>query len=302
VREPLNWSRDGLGWPHQENSRFVGVGGLHWHVQRLGPRAAPQLVLIHGTGASSHSWRTLAPLLAQGFGVVWFDLPGHAFTHTPPEQDLSLPGMARAVGELLAVLKLRPALLVGHSAGAAVAAQLVLDRTVAPQAVAAINGALLPLHGVAGQVFSPLARLLAAQPLVPRLFAWNAGRRSVVQRLIDGTGSRLDAEGMRLYGRLVGDAGHAAGALRMMASWDLQGLAQRLPSLPVPLHLVAGALDRTVPDGHSARVHRMVPGSTLTLLQGLGHLAHEENAAAVAAALASALHQAAAKRPPAAPD
>ena len=295
MSEPLNWTRDGLTWPHQHTSHFVGVGALNWHVQRLGHRSAPLVVLIHGTGSSSHSWRALAPWLAQRFDVLWFDLPGHAFTHTPISQDLSLPGMAQAVGQLLAALKLHPAVLVGHSAGAAVAAQLVLERIVAPQAVAAINGALLPLHGVAGKFFSPMARLLAAQPLVPRLFAWNASRQAVLQRLIDSTGSKLDAQGLRLYGRLVGDAGHAAGALRMMASWDLQDLAKRLPSLPVPLFLVAGGQDRTLPHDHAERVRRRVPGAHLQLLPRLGHLAHEEDASAVGAALAPAWDLAAAQ-------
>lgn len=289
MAEALDWAHDSLTWPHAQASRFVAVGDLRWHVQRLGPVGAPQLVLIHGTGSSSHSWRHLAPLLAARFEVLQFDLPGHAFTHTPAAHALSLPGIANAVADLLARLQVRPAALIGHSAGAAIAAQLVLDGRIAPQALVAVNGALLPLHGLAGRVFSPLARLFAANQVVPRLFAWNASRHSVVQRLIAGTGSQLDADGLRLYGRLVGDAGHAAGALRMMAAWDLQALAERLPQLAVPLHLVAGARDRTLPHDHSARVQRRVPGSRLTLLAGLGHLAHEEDAMAVLAALAPAL-------------
>ena len=289
MAESLDWARDSLTWPHSQASRFVGVGGLRWHVQRLGLPGALRVLLIHGTGSSSHSWRRLAPLLAARFDVVQFDLPGHGFTHTPASQALSLPAIADAVADLLSQLDWRPALLVGHSAGAAIAAQLVLGRQVAPAAVVAINGALLPLHGLAGRVFSPLARALAGQSLVPRLFAWNASRPSVVQGLIDGTGSRLDGEGVRLYVRLVADAGHAAGALRMMAAWDLQALAARLPELGVPLHLIAGARDLTLPHDHSRRVQQRVPGARLTVLDGLGHLAHEEDAAAVGDAMGPAL-------------
>lgn len=286
VADPLNWAHDSLSWPHARASAFVSVGALRWHVQRLGPSGAPQIVLIHGTGSSSHSWRHLAPLLCTDFEVVQFDLPGHGFTHTPASQALSLPGIADAVASLLALLQVRPALVIGHSAGAAVAAQLVLDQSIAPQALVALNGALLPLHGVAGRIFSPMARALASQTVVPRLFAWNASRPAVVERLIAGTGSQLDAEGLRLYGRLVSDAGHAAGALRMMAAWDLQALAVRLPQLAVPLHLVAGARDRTLPHGHSERVQQAVPRAQLSLLARLGHLAHEEDAARVLAVLA----------------
>jgi magnesium chelatase accessory protein len=290
--EALDWARDGPAWPHHEASRFVKLGALRWHLQRLAPRSgssAPQVLLIHGTGASCHSWRLLAPLLAERFEVIAPDLPGHAFTITPSRQALSLPAMARALAALLGAEQVRPDLVIGHSAGAAIAAQLCLDGHVAPQALLAINGAMLPLHGVAGQVFSPLARLLAANPLVPRLFAWQASRPVVLASLLEGTGSRLDSEGARLYGRLVADPGHARGALRMMAAWDLRALALALPRLPLPLHLLAGERDRTLPHDHARRIQRSVPGATLRVLPGLGHLAHEEDARAVMAAIASAL-------------
>ena len=288
----LDWSLEGPRWPHQAHSRFVEVGALRWHVQRFeatSGRCAPLALLIHGTGASSHSWRTLVPHFVERFEVLTLDLPGHAFTRTPASQPLTLNGMADALANLLDALHLQPALVVGHSAGAAIGAQLCLAGRAKPAALVSINGALLPLHGVAGRLFSPLARVLAAQPLVPRVFAWGAAQPMVLQSLLDSTGSRIDAEGQRLYGRLVADATHAAGALRMMASWDLQPLAEALPRLSVPLHLLHGLRDRTVPPGQSERVRALVPDATLTLLHGLGHLAHEENALRVWQAIAATL-------------
>jgi magnesium chelatase accessory protein len=290
--EPLDWARDGPTWPHHAHSHFIDVGPLRWHVQRFAAcrRAnAPLALLLHGTGSSAHSWRALAPLLAERYELLVPDLPGHAFTCTPAAQPLSLPGMAQAVAALLEAQQLRPALVIGHSAGAAIGVQLCLEGHVAPAALVSINGALLPLHGLAGRVFSPLARLLAAQPIVPRLFAWRAAKPAVLQRLLDSTGSKLDAEGQRLYSRLVADATHAAGALRMMAEWDLQPLVQALPRLKLPLHLLAGKRDLTVPPAHSQRVQSLVPGAVFHALPGLGHLAHEEDAAAVMAAMAAAL-------------
>ena len=61
----LDWARDGPHWPHRTASRFVDAGGCRWHVQvhRAAP-ARPVLWLLHGTGAASHSWRGLVPLLA----------------------------------------------------------------------------------------------------------------------------------------------------------------------------------------------------------------------------------------------
>ena len=69
-----------------------------WHVQRMGK--GPGLLMLHGTGASTHSWELLEPLLARRFQVVAPDLPGHGFTTAKKAPDLSLPGMARSVGAL----------------------------------------------------------------------------------------------------------------------------------------------------------------------------------------------------------
>jgi magnesium chelatase accessory protein len=279
-------------WPHESHSLRVDAGGLHWLLLRMGRRGAPQLLLLHGTGASSHSWRGLLPLLARHFDTLALDLPGHGRTATPSPRGLSLPGMAASLGELLRQLPFAPALIVGHSAGAAIAVQLVLAGHAAPRAIISLNGALLPLHGLAGRVFSPMAKLLALNPLVPRLFAWRAAEPRVLQRLVDGTGSRLDAEGLALYGRLVADPAHAAGALGMMAQWDLQPLAARLPALGVPLHLVVGEQDRTLPPAQAEQVRARTPQATLTRLSGLGHLAHEEAPAQVAALIVSIARQA----------
>ena len=118
----LDWDTDGRDWPNREASRFVEAGGLRWHVQCAGDRRRPVVVLLHGTGASSHSWRDLLPLLAEHAFVVAPDLPGHGFSGTPAERSgFTLPGMARGVSELLRALRLEPQLIAGHSAGAAVA-------------------------------------------------------------------------------------------------------------------------------------------------------------------------------------
>ena len=59
----LDFDRDGREWPHRDKSRFVKVGNLTFHVQIMGDGAP--LLLIHGTGASSHSWRDIMPILAR---------------------------------------------------------------------------------------------------------------------------------------------------------------------------------------------------------------------------------------------
>ena len=270
----LSWITDGADWPNRAASSFVESGGIRWHVQRMG--AGPTLLLLHGTGAATHSWRGLLPILAEHYDVIAPDLPGHGFTSSPAPHRLSLPGMAADVGELLRKLDATPAIVAGHSAGAAILARMCLDGRIAPDLLVSLNGALLPLGGVAGHLFSPLAKLLVLNPLVPRLFAWQASSPGAVERLLDNTGSRIDAAGIAQYRRLVRSTAHVAAALRMMANWQLEPLKRDLPRLTTKLLLVAASNDRTITPDTARRVAALVPGATIEPVAGLGHLAHEE--------------------------
>jgi magnesium chelatase accessory protein len=277
-RGPLRWDRDSDGWPLREHSACVTAAGLEWHVQRYG--SGPVALLLHGTGAASHSWRELGPILARTHTVIAPDLPGHGFTQSLPSSRWSLPGVASAIGALVRAScgeeRDGPVLVVGHSAGAAIAARATLDGVLRPDALVSLNGALAPWSGPAAALFAPLARVLAATPLVPALFARRAADRAVVERLVGNTGSRLDPVGIDCYARVVRAPDHVAGALQMMANWDLAPLARDLPALGERLLLVVGASDRTVPPRESADVHARVPGSRYVELPALGHLAHEE--------------------------
>lgn len=270
----LDWTRDGADWPNRAASRFVDAGGLRWHVQVAG--SGPVLLLLHGTGAATHSWRTLLPHLLEHFTVIAPDLPGHGFSATPPGHQLTLRGISRALRALLTRLDLQPHVAVGHSAGAAIMLRMSIDHLLPAQTLISLNGAMLPLPGLAGVLFPPAARLLSALPFAPQAVAWRATRRDAVERLIRSTGSSLDETGVALYHRLVSNPAHVAGALAMMANWDVAPLVRDLPALAAQLTLIVGNGDETVSPEESRRVHRMVPGSRLVELEGLGHLAHEE--------------------------
>jgi magnesium chelatase accessory protein len=272
---PLSWSEHGAHWPHRDASSFVMAAQMHWHVQRMGQ--GPQMLLLHGTGAATHSWRGLIPLLAPHFSLTAVDLPGHGFTQAPASADFSMHGMAEALAALMAALDLTPQYIVGHSAGAALAMRMTLNGQAKPRKIVALNGALLPLSGVTGQVFASLARLLVLNPLVPRAFAWRAGQPKVLKRLVDATGSKIDDEGLRLYCLLAGNSTHAAAVLAMMASWDLWQLERELPQLDTPLVHLVGLNDRTISPDYARRVKALLPRSELIELPGLGHLAHEES-------------------------
>jgi magnesium chelatase accessory protein len=272
-RKP-DWARESAGWPNREASRFVAAGGVRWHVQLMG--AGPPLLLIHGAGAATHSWRDLAPLLARDFTVIAPDLPGHGFTSTPSGDGLSLPGIARALRALLNTLGMTPACAVAHSAGAGIALHMRLKGWIGDGGIVSLNGALRPYGGSAGQVFSVLTRVLFLNPAAIALFALRARRPGAVARLIENTGSKIDEAGLALYSRLISAPGHIEGTLGMMAHWDLKPLLAEMPNVIGPVTLVTAEQDRAVPPRVAREAQALIPESTVVSLPGLGHLAHEE--------------------------
>lgn len=268
------WEVEGRNWPNREASRFVETPGLKWHVQVAGK--GPAVLLLHGTGAATHSWRDVLPVLAKGFTVIAPDLPGHGFTTGRPRGGLTLPGMARALSDLLAQLEAEPALIVGHSAGAAIALQLVRAGGLATPVIG-FNPALMPFPGLAAKLFPSLAKMLFVNPFVPRMLAGIARIPGETGRFLHrATGSAIDARGISAYEALMGNPRHCGGAMEMMASWDLEALSRDLPHVTSPVLLVHSPADAAVPLASVQEAARRIADCRLEVLPGLGHLAHEE--------------------------
>ncbi|MDJ0940885.1 MAG: alpha/beta fold hydrolase [Woeseiaceae bacterium] len=267
-------------WPNRSASSRIDAGGLTWHVQRMG--AGPPLLLLHGTAASTHTWRDLMPLLAADYDVLAMDLPGHGYSERRNDGLMTLPALSSSVSILLDVLDFRPRFAVGHSAGAAIALRLALDGAIRPELVIGLNAALLPFGGALKVVFSPLARMFANTRLMPRMVARRARDLKAVKRVLVGTGSTIDEAGIDYYQRLLQREGHVAAVLAMMASWDLVPLLDDLPTLDAQLHLVAGERDKAVSPSEADAIARVLPSTEVTRLADCGHLAHEEQPARIA--------------------
>ncbi len=283
----LDWNREGLIWPHRETSTFVAVGRARWHVQRMG--SGPPLLLLHGTGASVHSWRDLMPLLARDYAVTAIDLPRHAFTTGHDAYAMSLPSMALEIAGLLRALELEPAAIVGHSAGAALGLQLALAHG-HKGPIIGLSAALRPFPGPLAQIFPAVAKALFINPLVPRLFAGTIDLAGGTQRFMwRSTHSRIDAAGMACYRTLLKSPDHAGGGLAMMANWDLPSLRTRMGDVPNRVLLIHGAQDPAIPLDWAKDAARWLPDARLDVLPGLGHLAHEEAPEKAAALIAGFL-------------
>jgi magnesium chelatase accessory protein len=295
MTDRLDWTIDGQNWPNRDASRLVRAAGLTWHIQEFG--AGPLIMLVHGTASSTHSWRGLAPLLARTHRVLAMDLPGHGFSGSIPGKVLSLPNMAAATGLLVRELGVTPAFAIGHSAGAAITIRMGRDGALPDTTqLISINGALLPFDGFPGWLFSPLAKLLAVNPLVTRLFNWRATDIATIDRVISGTGSKIDAGGLALYARLFRNPGHVGSALEMMANWNLDTMLDSIGTMRQTLTLIAASGDLAVPAEAAFKIRDRVPAINVELVRGLGHLAHEEQPATIAAILLRLMDTARASR------
>jgi magnesium chelatase accessory protein len=263
-----------------DQSQLVRCGGLNWNVHTSG--SGPRCLLIHGTGASVHTWKNLVPLLAPHLTLTMIDLPGHAGTQTPPHTDLSLPAVAGMLFEFLQQQDHKPELIVGHSAGAAVMLQMCVEHEQTNIPLVSINGAVMPLGGIAGYLFSPLARMSSTNGWMSHFFALRARNKRNVHKVLDSTGSVVDENSFATYSRLFQDPAHVAGVLRMMANWRLEPLTPHLYNLNNEIKLIAADNDKTIALRDTYRLHQLLPHSSVSIVKNKGHLVHEEDPQSIA--------------------
>ncbi len=262
-------------WPNREASRRVVLPRANLHVQRTGN--GEPILLLHGTGSATHTWRRLLPALAGNFDVIAPDLPGHGCSPVPASGSMALEYMADTMMELLRALDVRPVAIIGHSAGAAIALKLARRLGQPTPRILAINGAFEPFGGRLSAVFAPLARAMAALPLLAGVASRRAHDRAVVRRLLAGTGGVPDEVTVDDYCRVLANERHVRATLCMMAQWDLSDLSQDLDALARGCDLLVGANDRAIPPDQAYRIRDRYPAIRLTELGGVGHLAHEED-------------------------
>ncbi len=260
-------------WPLRAHSRVIRCRPHEWHVQVLGQ--GPDLLLLHGAGASAHSFHRLAPLL-QGYRAIMPDLPGQGFTRAGGMMRLGLDAMADDLSTLCADQGWRPVAIIGHSAGGAIALRMTEVLPNPPRCIIGLNAALGPFDGFAGWLFPKLAKAMSASPFVAAIVTRLVSNRNQVEMLLKGTGSTLDPEGVALYQRLVSDKRHVEGTLGMMAQWQLEPLIERLPQIMVPTLLIASDKDRAVPARVSRDAAAVIPRAEYVEIADYGHLLHEE--------------------------
>lgn len=273
MHETPSWVDLGEVWPNRSASHFVEAGGQRWHVQRLG--SGPPLLLIHGTGAATHTWRDLAPRLATRFTVIAPDLPGHGFTTAPRTDLLTLDGIAAELALLLKVLNVRPVIGVGHAAGMAVLLRLALDVDSKFSALVGINASLKPPRRQMWTLLAPAARVGSRSMFVDGL-GTKLASGSLEESLLRSTGSAISVAQSNIYGALMRSRRHMGAINTLFANWDAVALQHDLRKLATPVTLAVALNDPWVPPRTADRLASHFPNARIVEIGDCGHLAHEE--------------------------
>lgn len=262
-------------WPLREFSLTARVAPYRWHLQQMGE--GEDVLLLHGLAGSSHSWRDLIPELAKRYRVTALDLPGHGLTRSYTRSRLSLELIRADLSALLSALDIRPKMIVGHSAGAAIGLDLAANLEGDPAVgVVVINGALESFQGPMAFALPAMARALALNPLIGPFVSQSVSRGDAVAQLLGTMGSSLDERGVACYRHLVADRRHVEGAIGMMASWSLSGLERQLAQIPTATLLIHAANDTAVSVDVARRAADRMPTARLEIIPQGGHLVHEE--------------------------
>jgi pimeloyl-ACP methyl ester carboxylesterase len=238
------------------------------------------VLLIHGLAGSSRTWRATQPSLARTHDVIAPDLLGHGES-AKPMGDYSLGAFASGLRDLLAVLEVPSATIVGHSFGGGVAMQLAYQH---PELC---DRLVLVGSGGLGREVSWLLRLVTlpgAEHLMPLVFPrLVADRGDDLNRMLSRAGVRAPRLGemWRSYASLAGTADRKAfvrtirGVIepggQTVNALDRLYLASHLPTL-----IVWGERDDIIPVAHAHAAHEAISGSRLQILEGVGHFPHVE--------------------------
>ncbi|MEJ6393250.1 alpha/beta fold hydrolase BchO [Gymnodinialimonas sp. 2305UL16-5] len=271
-------------WPNRAHSRIVEAAPHRWHVQTIGD--GDPVLLLHGAGASAHSWTDLITIFQAQNRLLVPDLPGHGFTRSPRGR-ARLTNVAMDLADLMNALEANPNLVVAHSAGAAVALEMVRRNLIAPDRLILVNAALEDFRGAAGVLFPVMAKMLALNPLTGLFLSSGSGSLGQVRSLIRSTGSELTDAALRPYADLVRRRAHVDGTLAMMAQWSLAELNRALPEIETPTLFIHGGNDTAVDTSIAKRAVSAMPNAELIVIDGVGHLAHEEAPERVAAEIAA---------------
>ena len=249
---------------------------IHGHdmAYRMGGRG-PALILLHGIAGSSRTWRDVIPRLTDRFTVIAPDLIGHGQSEKPVG-DYSLGAFASGIRDLLEVLDVDRATIIGQSFGGGVAMQLAYQHPERCERLVLVDS------GGLGREVNWMLRFMTlpgSEYVMPVLFPsfvrnWGDG----LFRTISSRGIRLGriAEMWSAYASLAEAENRQAFARTIRSVIDPGGqtvsaMDRLYLASPMPTLIIWGDRDDIIPVSHAHAAHEAMPGSRLEIIEGVGH-------------------------------
>ncbi len=242
----------------------------------------PPLLLIHGFGASTYTWRYVAPELAQTHRVIAVDLKGFGQSDKPFDERYSVFDQAELLAQLIVDKDLRDLTLVGHSFGGGIALLLALE---ANQRLEGRITRLVLLDSIAYPQNIPVFFRLLDMPLVSQLgvrMVPPSVQTRVALKIAYLDDSKIDPDEVEIYAAPLKTAAgkHAIiHSARQIIPKGLAEIAERYGTIELPTLILWCDHDRIVPLDVGLKLRRTLPYSPLRLIEDCGHMPQEEQPA-----------------------
>ena len=279
----------------REHQRWVTVGGRAMNVIDFGPEdPAGTIVWIHGLAGSWPNWLENLPHFAQTHRCIAMDLPGFGASPMPAET-ISISGYAAAVDELLRVLGVSRAVIVGNSMGGFIGAEIAIRFGTWVQKLVLVSAAGLAIEHqrlrpavhalrVAGDVVALGTRWLASQSDLL------ASRRRSRMAMLSGVVAHPELLPAPLVSEQLRGAGKPGfvDALDALTSYPIR---DRLGSIAAPTLVVWGEKDPLVPVRDAWEFGRLIPDARVVVYADTGHVSMFERPDAFNALVAEFLEE-----------
>jgi pimeloyl-ACP methyl ester carboxylesterase len=261
-----------------KDDQFVTIDNhsIHYTMQGQGK----PLILVHGFGCSTYTWRKLIPLLSDTYTVYAIDLLGFGLSDKPPGGKYDLQSQGELVFKFMDALHIPSATLVGHSIGGPVIGYTAL------QAPSKVNSLIMISAGFYGQgapsflkyLFFPLDRIMAKQFYTKNVRGKSMGRSFYNKSLV--TDELIDAY---LLPTKTPDAIEAlACMMRTVGVRKYEGIAEKLTQ---PTLIVWGDHDLSNLPADAERLKKEIKNSHLVYVNECGHYVQEEKPEELAQAI-----------------
>ncbi len=278
---PINdLSRVPREWPNRQYSESQSVSGLNWHFQisRHPGKSAQTILLIHGTGSSTHSWEKIFPILAKDHTVIAIDLPGHGFTQGAKKSNLHIDEIAKSLLELLKTINFpKINVMIGHSAGVNCSLALSLLCQSPPEIIIGLNPSFVPPPSLYSFFVGPLINPIVTSGFIASFLANTIPLTGMIDKLLDSTNSILTEQQRVPYRLLFKEQSHIYGSMNFMAASNIPELLAKSTKLKSNYIFLVSAQDPWVPQNALLPMIKKFFPTAKTYIETGGHLFHEEN-------------------------